>query len=124
MDDNEQEWIDVEDNVPQPYITVICYSTREIIRTGFISDDGVWYIHGLGKHCSEPCSVSLWQPVPNHPAPKLLLCPFCGEKPKVIHNTHLGNSLGYNIKCPWCGVCFDTYKDTKTAAVEAWNMRL
>ena len=63
-----QEWISVDDRLPEPFVTVLVQMPGEepfpTVREGFISNDGVWQSAMFRR---EPCEVTHWQPIPQPP---------------------------------------------------------
>ena len=63
-----QEWISVDDRLPEPFVTVLVQMPGEepfpTVREGFISNDGVWQSAMFRR---EPGEVTHWQPMPQPP---------------------------------------------------------
>ena len=63
-----QEWISVEDRLPEPFVSVLVHMPREepcpTVREGFISNDGIWQSAMFRR---EPGEVTHWQPMPQPP---------------------------------------------------------
>ena len=63
-----QEWISVEDRLPEPYVSVLVNMPGEkpfpTVRRGFISNDGIWQSAMIRR---EPGEVTHWQPMPQPP---------------------------------------------------------
>ena len=63
-----QEWISVDDRLPEPYVSVLVYMPGEkpcpTVRRGFISNDGIWQSAMFRR---EPGEVTHWQPMPQPP---------------------------------------------------------
>ena len=63
-----QEWISVEDRLPEPFVSVLVQMPGEepfpTVREGFISNDGIWQSALFRR---EPGEVTHWQPMPNPP---------------------------------------------------------
>ena len=63
-----QEWISVEDRLPEPYVSVLVHMPGEkpfrTVREGFISNDGIWQSAMVRR---EPGEVTHWQPMPQPP---------------------------------------------------------
>jgi|GEM_PF-1670949 len=55
--------------------------------------------------------------------PKLLPCPFCGNKPKLIEVREMPDNFvrEHNIRCDECAV--DLYAEYESEVVEQWNSR-
>lgn len=64
----KQEWISVEDRLPEPFVSVLVQMPGEqpfpTVREGFISSDGVWQSAMFRR---EPGEVTHWQPMPQPP---------------------------------------------------------
>ena len=60
-----QEWISVEDRLPEPFVSVLVQMPGEepfpTVREGFISNDGIWQSAMFRR---EPGEVTHWQPMP------------------------------------------------------------
>ena len=63
-----QEWISVEDRLPEPFVPVLVQMPGEepfpTVREGFISNDGIWQSAMFRR---EPGEVTHWQPMPHPP---------------------------------------------------------
>ena len=63
-----QEWISVEDRLPEPYVSVLVNMPGEkpfrTVREGFISNDGIWQSAMIRR---EPGEVTHWKPLPEPP---------------------------------------------------------
>ena len=63
-----QEWVSVEDRLPEPFVSVLVQMPGEepfpTVREGFISNDGVWQSAMFRR---EPGEVTHWQPMPQPP---------------------------------------------------------
>ena len=63
-----QEWISVEDRLPEPFVPVLVQMPGEepfpTVREGFISNDGIWQSAMFRR---EPGEVTYWQPMPQPP---------------------------------------------------------
>ena len=63
-----QEWISVDDRLPEPYVSVLVYMPGEkpcpTVREGFISNDGIWQSAMFRR---EPGEVTHWKPMPLAP---------------------------------------------------------
>ena len=63
-----QEWISVNDRLPEPYVSVLVNMPGEkpfrTVREGFISNDGIWQSAMVRR---EPGEVTHWQPMPQPP---------------------------------------------------------
>ena len=63
-----QEWISVDDRLPEPFVSVLVQMPGEepfpTVREGFISNDGIWQSAMLRR---EPGEVTHWQPMPQPP---------------------------------------------------------
>ena len=63
-----QEWISVDDRLPEPFVPVLVQMPGEepfpTVREGFISNDGVWQSAMFSR---EPGEVTHWQPMPQPP---------------------------------------------------------
>ena len=63
-----QEWISVDDRLPEPFVSVLVQMPGEepfpTVREGFISNDGIWQ-RALFRR--EPGEVTHWQPMPQPP---------------------------------------------------------
>ena len=63
-----QEWISVNDRLPEPYVSVLVNMPGEkpfrTVREGFISNDGIWQSAMIRR---EPGEVTHWQPIPQPP---------------------------------------------------------
>ena len=63
-----QEWISVDDELPEPFVSVLVQMPGEepfpTVREGFISNDGIWQSALFRR---EPGEVTHWQPMPNPP---------------------------------------------------------
>ena len=63
-----QEWISVNDRLPEPYVSVLVNMPGEkpfpTVRRGFISNDGIWQSAMFRR---EPGEVTHWQPIPQPP---------------------------------------------------------
>ena len=63
-----QEWISVDDRLPEPFVTVLVQMPGEepfpTVREGFISNDGVWQSAMFRR---EPGEVTHWKPMPKPP---------------------------------------------------------
>ena len=63
-----QEWISVEDRLPEPFVSVLVHMLGEepfpTVREGFISNDGIWQSAMFRR---EPGEVTHWQPMPQPP---------------------------------------------------------
>ena len=63
-----QEWISVNDRLPEPYVSVLVNMPGEkpfrTVREGFISNDGIWQSEMFRR---EPGEVTHWQPLPQPP---------------------------------------------------------
>ena len=60
-----QEWISVDDRLPEPYVSVLVNMPGEkpfrTVRDGFMSNDGIWQSAMFRR---EPGEVTHWQPMP------------------------------------------------------------
>ena len=60
-----QEWISVDDRLPQPFVSVLVHMPGEepcpTVHEGFISNDGIWQSAMFRR---EPGEVTHWQPMP------------------------------------------------------------
>ena len=60
-----QEWISVDDRLPEPFVPVLVQMPGEepfpTVREGFISNDGIWQSAMFRR---EPGEVTHWQPMP------------------------------------------------------------
>ena len=63
-----QEWISVNDRLPEPFVSVLVHMPGEepcpTVREGFISNDGIWQSAMFRR---EPGEVTHWQPMPQPP---------------------------------------------------------
>lgn len=63
-----QEWISVNDMLPEPFVSVLVQMPGEepfpTVREGFISNDGIWQSAMFRR---EPGEVTHWQPMPQPP---------------------------------------------------------
>ena len=63
-----QEWISVDDKLPEPFVSVLVQMPGEepcpTVREGFISNDGIWQSAMFRR---EPGEVTHWQPMPQPP---------------------------------------------------------
>ena len=63
-----QEWISVNDRLPEPYVSVLVNMPGEkpfrTVREGFISNDGIWQSAMFRR---EPGEVTHWKPMPQPP---------------------------------------------------------
>lgn len=63
-----QEWISVNDRLPEPFVSVLVQMPGEepfpTVREGFISNDGIWQSAMFRR---EPGEVTHWQPMPHPP---------------------------------------------------------
>ena len=63
-----QEWISVEDRLPEPFVPVLVQMPGEepfpTVREGFISNDGIWQSAMFRR---EPGEVTHWKPMPQPP---------------------------------------------------------
>lgn len=63
-----QEWVSVEDRLPEPFVSVLVHMPGEepcpTVREGFISNDGIWQSAMFRR---EPGEVTHWQPMPQPP---------------------------------------------------------
>ena len=63
-----QEWISVDDRLPQPFVSVLVHMPGEepcpTVREGFISNDGIWQSAMFRR---EPGEVTHWKPMPQPP---------------------------------------------------------
>lgn len=63
-----QEWISVDDRLPEPYVSVLVNMPGEkpfrTVREGFISNEGIWQSAMFRR---EPGEVTHWQPLPQPP---------------------------------------------------------
>ena len=63
-----QEWIPVNDRLPEPFVSVLVYMPGEepcpTVHEGFISNDGIWQSAMFRR---EPGEVTHWQPMPQPP---------------------------------------------------------
>lgn len=63
-----QEWISVDDRLPEPFIPVLVQMPGEepfpTVREGFITNDGIWQSAMFRR---EPGEVTHWQPMPQLP---------------------------------------------------------
>ena len=63
-----QEWIPVDDRLPEPFVPVLVQMPGEeplpTVREGFISNDGIWQSAMFRR---EPGEVTHWQPMPQPP---------------------------------------------------------
>ena len=63
-----QEWISVDDRVPEPFVPVLGQMPGEepfpTVREGFISNDGIWQSAMFRR---EPGEVTHWKPMPHPP---------------------------------------------------------
>ena len=63
-----QEWIPVDDRLPEPFVPVLVQMPGEepfpTVREGFISNDGVWQSAMFRR---EPGEVTHWKPMPQPP---------------------------------------------------------
>ena len=63
-----QEWISVNDRLPEPYVSVLVNMPGEkpfpTVRRGFISNEGIWQSAMIRR---EPGEVTHWQPMPQPP---------------------------------------------------------
>ena len=63
-----QEWISVDDRLPEPYVSVLVNMPGEkpfrTVREGFISNDGIWQSAMIRR---EPGEVTHWMPLPEPP---------------------------------------------------------
>ena len=67
----KQEWISVDDRLPEPYVSVLVYMPDEIphptVREGFINMRGEWYAGGFDRL---PDEVVSWMEMPEAPKMK------------------------------------------------------
>ena len=63
-----QEWISVDDRLPEPFVSVLVHMPGEepfhTVHEGFISNDGIWQSAMFRR---EPGEVTHWQPMPQPP---------------------------------------------------------
>ena len=63
-----QEWISVDDRLPEPFVSVLVHMPGEepfpTVHEGFISNDGFWQSAIFRR---EPGEVTHWQPMPQPP---------------------------------------------------------
>ena len=63
-----QEWISVDDRLPQPFVSVLVHMPGEepcpTVHEGFISNDGIWQSAMFRR---EPGEVTHWKPMPKPP---------------------------------------------------------
>ena len=63
-----QEWISVNDRLPEPFVSVLAHMPGEepfpTVHEGFISNDGIWQSAMFRR---EPGEVTHWQPMPQPP---------------------------------------------------------
>ena len=63
-----QEWISVDDRLPEPFVSVLVHMPGEepfpTVHEGFISNDGFWQSAMFRR---EPGEVTHWQPMPQPP---------------------------------------------------------
>ena len=63
-----QEWISVDDRLPEPFVPVLVQMPGEepfpTVREGFISNDGIWQSAMFRR---EPGEVTHWKPMPQPP---------------------------------------------------------
>ena len=63
-----QEWISVDDRLPEPFVPVLVQMPGEepfpTVREGFISNDGIWQSAMFRR---EPGEVTHWKPMPHPP---------------------------------------------------------
>ena len=63
-----QEWISVDDRLPEPFVSVLVHMPGEepcpTVREGFISNDGIWQSAMFRR---EPGEVTHWKPMPQPP---------------------------------------------------------
>lgn len=63
-----QEWISVNDRLPEPFVSVLVQMPGEepfpTVREGFISKDGIWH---SALYNREPGEVTHWKPMPQPP---------------------------------------------------------
>ena len=63
-----QEWISVDDRLPEPFVSVLVNMPGEkpfpTVREGFISNDGIWQSAMFRR---EPGEVTHWKPMPQPP---------------------------------------------------------
>ena len=63
-----QEWISVDDMLPDPFVSVLVQMPGEepfpTVREGFISNDGIWQSAMFRR---EPGEVTHWMPMPQPP---------------------------------------------------------
>lgn len=64
----QPKWISVEDEKPEPFVSVQVYMPGEAphptVREGFITEDGVWYADLYDR---EPDEVTHWKPMSEPP---------------------------------------------------------
>lgn len=62
------EWISVNDGLPEPFISVLCYMPGEqpfpTVHEGFVSNNGIWHSNYFNR---EPGEVTHWMPLPQPP---------------------------------------------------------
>ena len=63
-----QEWISVDDRLPEPFVSVLVHMPGEepfpTVHEGFISNDGIWQSAMFRR---EPGEVTHWQQMPQPP---------------------------------------------------------
>lgn len=63
-----QEWVSVEDRLPEPFVPVLVQMPGEepfpTVREGFISNDGIWQSAMFRR---EPGEVTHWKQMPHPP---------------------------------------------------------
>ena len=63
-----QEWISVNDRLPEPFVSVLVHMPGEepcpTVHEGFISNDGIWQSAMFRR---EPGEVTHWQQMPQPP---------------------------------------------------------
>ena len=63
-----QEWISVDDRLPEPFVSVLVHMPGEepcpTVHEGFISNDGIWQSAMFRR---EPGEVTHWKPMPQPP---------------------------------------------------------
>ena len=67
----KQEWISVDERLPEPFVSVLVYMPGEIpcqtVREGFINKRGEWYAGGFDRL---PDEVVSWTKMPEAPKMK------------------------------------------------------
>ena len=68
---SKQEWISVDERLPNPYISVLVYMPDEepfpTVREGFLTKHGAWYAGGFDRL---PDEVVMWKEMPEAPKMK------------------------------------------------------